>query len=228
MSSNTDADGDSDSSDSSSKLNFGPEFKTVLDEFREKWHQELKPEKQFHPKSPTSPGTQNNFNECSDEEKATSLFIQGTEMERKGRVFEAMSLYRKAINLVPDIEFKIYETSKSQTSEKKTLENVAIIKTEISEITRNEDEEDLNGVDLISRFNESIQKTGRLISSATDKSVIATSSGAHFGDLPAEIILHILSWVILSESDLRYLEQSCIGLYLLARDSELLKKVCFK
>lgn len=227
MSSNTDADGDSDSSDSSNKLTFGPEFKSVLDEFREKWQQELKPEVQFHPKSPTSPGTQNDFHERTDEEKATSFFIQGTEMERKGRVFEAMSLYRKAINLVPDIEFKIYETSKSQT-EKKTLENVAIIKTEIPEIIRNKDEEDLNGVDLISRFNETIQKTGRLISSSIDKSVISTSSSAHFGDLPAEIILHILSWVILSESDLRYLEQSCIGLYLLARDSELLKKVCFK
>lgn len=228
MSSNADADGDSDSSDSSSKLNFGPEFKSVLDEFREKWHQELKPEIQFHPKSPTSPGTQDDFNERTDEEKATSLFIQGTEMERKGKVFEAMSFYRKAINLVPDIEFKIYETSKNQISEKKTLENVAVIKTEVPETIRREDEEDLNGVDLISRFNDSVQINGRLISSATDKSVIATTSGAHFGDLPAEIILHILSWVILSESDLRFLEQSCIGLYLLARDSELLKKVCFK
>lgn len=226
MSSNADADGDSDSSDSSSKLNFGPEFKSVLDEFREKWQQELKPEIQ---KSPTSPGTQNDFTERTDEEKATTLFIQGTEMERKGKVFEAMSLYRRAIQLVPDIEFKIYETSKKQTSEKTMLENDAIIKTEMPEaITRPEDEEDLNGVDLISRFNDSVQKTGRLISSATDKSVISTTSGAHFGDLPAEIILHILSWVILSESDLRFLEQSCIGLYLLARDSELLKKVCFK
>lgn len=226
MSSNADADGDSDSSDSSSKLNFGPEFKSVLDEFREKWQQELKPEIQ---KSPTSPGTQNDFTERTDEEKATTLFIQGTEMERKGKVFEAMSLYRRAIQLVPDIEFKIYETSKKQTSEKTMLENDAIIKTEMPEaITRPEDEEDLNGVDLISRFNDSVQKTGRLISSATDKSVISTTFGAHFGDLPAEIILHILSWVILSESDLRFLEQSCIGLYLLARDSELLKKVCFK
>lgn len=225
MSSNADADGDSDSSDSSSKLNFGPEFKSVLDEFREQWQQELKPEIQ---ESPTSPGTQNDFTERTDEEKATALFIQGTEMERKGKVFEAMSLYRRAIQLVPDIEFKIYETSKKQTSEKTMQENVAIIKTEVPEAMRPEDEEDLNGVDLISRFNDSVQKTGRLISSATDKSVISTTSGAHFGDLPAEIILHILSWVILSESDLRFLEQSCIGLYLLARDSELLKKVCFK
>lgn len=221
-----DADGDSDSSDSSSKLKFGPEFESALEEFREKWQQELKPEKQIHSISPTS--TQNDFNENTDEQKATTLFMQGTEMERKGKVFEAMSLYRRAIQIVPDIEFKIYETSKNQISDKRKLENIAVIKTEVPEVMKNEDEEDLNGVDLISRFNDSVQKTGRLISSATDKSVISTISGAHFGDLPAEIILHILSWVILSESDLRYLEQSCIGLYLLARDSELLKKVCFK
>lgn len=41
--------------------------------------------------------------------------MQGTELEKLGSVFEAMRLYRRAVQIVPDIEFKIYESSKKLT-----------------------------------------------------------------------------------------------------------------
>lgn len=35
-------------------------------------------------------------------------------MEKIGKVFEAMRLYRRAIQIVPDIEFKMYDATKVQ------------------------------------------------------------------------------------------------------------------
>ena len=43
--------------------------------------------------------------------QAKSLFLEGSELERRGKVYEAISLYRRAVQIVPDIEFKIYEST---------------------------------------------------------------------------------------------------------------------
>lgn len=48
---------------------------------------------------------------ASSNSQAELLFIQGIEMEKLGKVFEAMRLYRRAVHIDPDIEFKIYESS---------------------------------------------------------------------------------------------------------------------
>ena len=41
------------------------------------------------------------------EEKARGFFLEGVEHEQNGELFEAIQKYRKAVNLVPDIEFKV-------------------------------------------------------------------------------------------------------------------------
>ena len=48
----------------------------------------------------------------SEEEKeklASNIFIKGVEMERSGKLYEAVKLYKKAIHLVPDIEKRATE-----------------------------------------------------------------------------------------------------------------------
>lgn len=45
------------------------------------------------------------------------MFLEATELERVGKVFEAMYLYRNATHIVPDIEFKIYEACKVTSSD---------------------------------------------------------------------------------------------------------------
>src|SRR5690349_2348691 len=77
----------------------------VLSEFRNQWRQELQQD--------TSSSTQS-----SDEfSEAKKLFLLGVELERKGKCFEAVRHYRRAVQLVPDIEYKIY----SQQVERKEL-----------------------------------------------------------------------------------------------------------
>ena len=40
--------------------------------------------------------------------------MEGVEHEQNGELFEAIQKYRKAVNLVPDIEFKVFEHNKQR------------------------------------------------------------------------------------------------------------------
>lgn len=142
-----------------------------------------------------------------------------------------MRLYRRAIQIDPDIEFKIYEANKlmsHHTNEKNLVEIARSI--DATAAATEADEENLDGVDLITRFNQSMERrSGGLIQKATDKSVLTT--GAHFSDIPTEIILLILKWVVSSDLDLRSLEDCSMvskGFYLCARDPEIWRQACLK
>lgn len=92
-------------------------------------------------------------------------------------------------------------------------------------------DEDLTDVDLIIRFQTSIRNGNGLMfnRSNADKNVITT--GLHFSDLPLEIILYILRWVVSNDLDLRSLEQCSMvskGFYLCARDPEIWRLACLK
>ena len=49
------------------------------------------------------------YSDQNTEEKARDLFLEGVEHEQNGDLFEAIQKYRKAVNLVPDIENKVEE-----------------------------------------------------------------------------------------------------------------------
>lgn len=141
-----------------------------------------------------------------------------------------MRLYRRAVQLDPDIEFKAYEASKNALNN-----NLAALTIDDSTTTNaNESEEpkeDLTGVDLVDRFRNSLANGNRRLIQRdnADKGVIVT--GYHIGDLPMEIILIILRWVVSSHLDLRSLEQCAMtskGFYLCARDVEIWKSACVK
>lgn len=157
------------------------------------------------------------------------MFLQGVELEKQGKVFEAMRMYRRAVHLDPDIEFKMYD--KLKVSSQPPLDTEATLVNKYQNLNVNEFEEDLQDVDLVARFQTSIANgNGRLFESSTEKGVIVTD-GMHISNLPTEIILHILRWVVSMNLDLRSLEQCamvCKGFYLCARDEEIWRSACFK
>lgn len=163
--------------------------------------------------------------------QAESLFMQGVELEKKGKVFEAMRMYRRAVHIDPDIEFKMYEKSKTTTKTESAAPNVQG-KDAYRNIDGEDDDEDLSSVDLVKRFQASIANgNGHLFNRSNADAGVIVTDGLHIGDLPNEIILYILRWIVSSNLDLRSLEQcsmACKGFYLLARDPEIWRLACFK
>lgn len=173
-------------------------------------------------------------NNC--EFQAKSLFLQATELEKCGKVFEAMRLYRRAMQLDPDIEHKIYEESKNIVLNN----NNPIVNGphRVEDIMNNdenaddESEEDLSGMDMLARFELALQNgNGRLFQRGNAEAGVIVTGGVHISDLPTEIILHILRYVVASHIDVRSLEQCSMasrGFYICARDSEIWKAACLK
>uniref|UniRef100_A0A1B6H0D2 Uncharacterized protein n=1 Tax=Cuerna arida TaxID=1464854 RepID=A0A1B6H0D2_9HEMI len=83
-----------------------------LANFRAEWRKELKssPVSQ-NPVSSLSPSISTTEESETDEEKARQLFLKGVENEQLGKLYEAIQFYRRAVQLVPDIEFRLYEST---------------------------------------------------------------------------------------------------------------------
>lgn len=97
-----------------------PSTTNLLRQFREQWQNELiagdvRGEEQQNA-NPTSSLS------LTNEERASAYFTEGAELERLGKVFEAMHLYRRAVQLVPDIEQRIYD----KTQQKQLKEEVRV------------------------------------------------------------------------------------------------------
>lgn len=43
--------------------------------------------------------------------KAKQLFLCGVELERSGKLYEAIQHYKRAIQILPDVETRLYEAS---------------------------------------------------------------------------------------------------------------------
>lgn len=50
--------------------------------------------------------------------QARILFLKGVQHEQEGKLYEAIQYYRRAVQLVPDIEFRIYESNKLKLKDK--------------------------------------------------------------------------------------------------------------
>uniref|UniRef100_A0A182JVW9 F-box domain-containing protein n=1 Tax=Anopheles christyi TaxID=43041 RepID=A0A182JVW9_9DIPT len=234
-SASSDAGKEDDDESSSASTTSGSEANTPkrseLDDFREQWQKELK--KDQHVGSVVAPATGNVDGTNSIEQQARALFQQGSELERSGKVFEAMRLYRRATQLVPDIEFRVYDKKhakpKTDTAEA-DARMVDGLMERMMKANIDEDEENLEDVDLELRFQSLMARSGKLFERASgDRKLIVTS--AHFSDLPMELILYILRWVVSNDLDLKSLERFasvCRGFYLLARDSEIWRHACMR
>lgn len=147
-----------------------------------------------------------------------------------------MRLYRRAVQLDPDIEHKLYEESKTITLNNN---NPIVIGSNHGADTLDNDKsavdgstEDLSGMDMLARFELALQNgNGSLFQRSNAEPGVIVTSGLHISDLPPEILLHILRWVVASHLDMRSLEQCSMaskGFYICARDSEIWKSACLR
>ncbi|KAK6168239.1 hypothetical protein SNE40_022107 [Patella caerulea] len=184
-----------------------PNLEHQLDQFREQWQQELSKNKgQVSNNQALKPKF------VSIEEEATSLFIQGAQAEQNGELYVAIGFYKKAIQLVPDIESRI-DFRKMRTPRDRQ-------DSECSVESKTDEDEDL----LLHLQNLSVDKHAICEPKLEQNST-------HISELPIEVIMYILKWVVSSELDTRSLEmfsQVCHGFYLCARDEELWKLICHK
>lgn len=51
------------------------------------------------------------------------LFLKGVENEQNGKLYEAIQFYRRAVQLVPDIEFRLYDANKGKPREREGIDN---------------------------------------------------------------------------------------------------------
>ncbi|KAL5282571.1 FBXO9 family protein [Megaselia abdita] len=219
-----------DDDSSSSPFHMRNNFESALQEFRENWQKEIKTSSQKRPAFKHVSDSHDSIIDESDDEKAERLFKVGIELEQKGKVYDALQYYRRAVQLVPDIEYRIYEISKRQLPLNNGNEMFTSQKNRLSKEPDNNDndrKEDLEGVNLAHRFKDHLGSN--LILSSLDDKVVSTQF--HISGLPTEIIFYILKWIISNQLDLHSLEQvseTCKGFYLFARDEDIWKQICKK
>ncbi|XP_015588407.1 F-box only protein 9 isoform X2 [Cephus cinctus] len=204
----------------------------ALTSFREQWQRELEisPKKDlaknYASKAPS--GIPLDDDATSTENKARKLFLEGIEHEQNGKLYEAIQFYKRAVQLVPDIEFRLYESSKVKPREK--FESDERLETQDGHSRQNEandnnenDEEDDS--ELCVKLSRIIYRNQCVCFPRFEQ------SGTHISALPMEIVLYILRWVVSSELDLRSLEMFsgvCRGFYISARDAEIWRLACVR
>lgn len=219
------------------------DFRSALDDFRANWQKELK-QNQSEANTEQKPQSVEELQKAEDvlsplvnddqaeqQALAKNLFHKAVELEQSGKVYDAIPFYRKAVQIEPDIEFKYYEHQKLKTCIQNPIK-VVLNTAEATEANRVIDlaEEDLPE-DLYEKFQLDLSHNqhGQLIQSSRDHEIISTEM--HIAELPPELLIYILRWVVSNQLDMRSLEQcaaACKGMYILARGEEVWKSACVK
>ncbi|XP_015908106.1 F-box only protein 9 [Parasteatoda tepidariorum] len=201
-----------------SSLHRFAQVESELENFRKQWKREIE-------LSPNNDKFNSTFNKKATdaeeiEEKAKCLFLHGIRAERLGKLQDAIALYRRAIQLVPDIEFKIAETMYDS-----------------GEAFNDSDEEsDLeeNSSDSSDEFDNLINKFQKLAANDGTTEICQNKLEqvmSHISCLPPEIFIYILKWVVSQDLDVVSLEQIskvCRGFYICARDPEIWRLICLR
>uniref|UniRef100_A0A8C1VMR7 F-box only protein n=1 Tax=Cyprinus carpio TaxID=7962 RepID=A0A8C1VMR7_CYPCA len=184
-----------------------------LSAFRAKWMSELQPSSGGK-KSVSKFADLKRKQDIAREGKARELFLKAVEEEQNGAVYEAIKYYKSAMQLVPDIEFKInYSRTPDPDRSGSYLED-------------NENDREID--DLLTYFQQQLtlcDGTMKLCEPATD------STQLHISALPFEVLMYIFRWVVSCDLDLRALEQLslvCRGFYICARDPEIWRSACLR
>ncbi|XP_032236791.2 F-box only protein 9 isoform X2 [Nematostella vectensis] len=199
-------------------------IKDELASFRQSWQQEIQQHTRTSPCDTNSHGATSgsprpgiNRGSLTIEEKASKLFQKGVYLERNGKHYDAIRFYRQAMQLVPDIEFKVntadslHGTSDDEEDEEKTSES----------------EDENNFAELASmagKFHQ-LSVSGHLCLPEFPPRM------THISVIPVELMVYILKWVISSELDFKSLEQIAAvsrGFYACARDPELWRLGCLR
>uniref|UniRef100_A0A667Y2J0 F-box only protein n=1 Tax=Myripristis murdjan TaxID=586833 RepID=A0A667Y2J0_9TELE len=142
------------------------------------------------------------------EQKATELFLKAVDEEQNGAVYEAIKYYRRAMQLVPDIEFKINYNRPADTDR----------------------ENDVDGEieDLLAYFQQQLTLEGSPPKICTP---VLETNQMHISALPPEVLMYIFRWVVSTDLDMRALEQLSLvsrGFYICARDPEIWRSACLR
>ncbi|XP_043992043.1 F-box only protein 9 [Gambusia affinis] len=191
-----------------------PNLQLELNVFRAQWMSELKP----------SPGTSDRLQrargvkrtqDIAREQKATELFLRAVQEEQNGAVYEAIKFYRMAMQLDPDIEFKI-NYSRPPDADRGGGNYM--------------EDSDTDGEieDLLTYFGQQLTLESSFPKICTPE---LEATQTHISALPREILMYIFRWVVSSELDMRALEQLslvCRGFYISARDPEIWRSACLR
>uniref|UniRef100_A0A147AAW6 F-box only protein n=1 Tax=Fundulus heteroclitus TaxID=8078 RepID=A0A147AAW6_FUNHE len=194
-----------------------PNLQVELNAFRAQWMSELKPSSGatgISDRLQRARGVRRN-QDIAREEKATELFLRAVQEEQNGAVYEAIKFYRMAMQLVPDIEFKI-NYSRPPDADRGGGNYM--------------EDSDTDGEieDLLAYFEQQLS-----LESSFPKICIPELevTQTHISALPREILMYIFRWVVSSELDMRALEQLssvCRGFYICARDPEIWRSACLR
>jgi len=202
----------------------------ALTTFRQQWQHELETSPQHGVKSKPSDNTTveggEEGNDLNVESEAKMLFLKGVENEQNGKLYEAIQFYRRAVQLVPDIEFRLYDANKVKPRERQETDNseddLEVGPDQEGDIGLEDDDGD-NDTDLISRLQRLFSRSVCVCTPHHEQ------KATHISALPMEIILYIFRWVVSSDLDLRSLEMCshvCRGFYLCSRDPEIWRLAC--
>uniref|UniRef100_A0A3Q1ECB0 F-box only protein n=1 Tax=Acanthochromis polyacanthus TaxID=80966 RepID=A0A3Q1ECB0_9TELE len=194
-----------------------PNLQVELNAFRAQWMSELKP-------NSGASGTSDRVlrakglkrtQDIAREEKATELFMRAVQEEQDGAFYEAIKFYRMAMQLVPDIEFKV-NYSRPPDADR------------VGGNYMEDSDADGEIEDLLAYFEQQLT-----LESAFPKicNPELEMTQVHISALPREILMYIFRWVVSSDLDMRALEQLslvCRGFYICARDPEIWRLACLR
>uniref|UniRef100_A0A1A7WEB6 F-box only protein n=1 Tax=Iconisemion striatum TaxID=60296 RepID=A0A1A7WEB6_9TELE len=194
-----------------------PNIQLELSAFRAQWMSELKPSSGAcgasgrHLRAQDLKWTQ----EIVREEKATKLFLRAVQKEQNGAVYEAIKFYRMAMQLDPDIEFKINYSRPTDADEAE--ENFS-------------EDSDADGEieDLLVYLEQQFTLESSFPKICAPELEMTQT---HISALPREILMYVFRWVVSSDLDMRTLEQLslvCRGFYICARDPEIWRSACVR
>lgn len=196
-----------------------------LQAFRQQWQRELEasstPQRELRQKQVQLAEPE----ECSDEDKAKQLFLKAVELERCGKLYEAIQHYKRAMQILPDVEMRLYDELRAEADTPEEEES------ETEEAARpdnehpSDDEDAVEGEDLLARLQRIVARRGVLCEQEYP------AKGGHISWLPYEVILVLLRWVVSAELDAGSLERvagACRGLYCAAREPDIWRSLCVK
>lgn len=145
----------------------------------------------------------------------------------KGKVFDALRFYKRAIHMDPNIEFKFYQQQQQQQQQSSEFSGRSSKKEKhkSENAKANSASDNQEEIDILERFSREISFP--ICEPASSANTIRTEM--HISSLPAEIFLHILKFVVSNDLDMRSLERfgsTCKGFFLLSRENEIWLKAC--
>ncbi|XP_017777306.1 PREDICTED: F-box only protein 9 isoform X2 [Nicrophorus vespilloides] len=202
------------------------DVENALASFREKWQKELRIGCQDEARFESA--KQCKEEDVTEEQQARIAYMQGAELERSGQLYEAIQCYKRAVQLVPDIEFRIDDINipsirpNEEVAEDIKFDEIQEIQTDDENDNEVEERQIPDGA-LINWIQRKVFKSQVLCSPNYEQ------RSTHICSLPMEILLYILKWVVSADLDMRSLEMVSMvsrGFYLCARDEEIWKLAC--